>query len=105
MYTINVNGKTDYAVERKKDRLLVNDKEAKADIRQLGASMYHIISDLSSYNAEVINFDREAKTAEIKVNGNIYSVTAKDQYDILLDQLGMSSLNSAHISEVKAPMP
>ncbi|HEX3386534.1 MAG TPA: acetyl-CoA carboxylase biotin carboxyl carrier protein subunit, partial [Mucilaginibacter sp.] len=29
----------------------------------------------------------------------------KDQYDILLDQLGMSSLNSAHISEVKAPMP
>jgi biotin carboxyl carrier protein len=39
------------------------------------------------------------------VNGSIYTVTAKDQYDILLDQLGLSSLNSAKVSDLKAPMP
>ncbi|MBS1528862.1 MAG: biotin/lipoyl-binding protein [Bacteroidetes bacterium] len=105
MYTVKVNGETEYAVERKKDKLLVNGKETSADISQLAGSAYHIISDLRSFNAEVISFDRDAKTAEIKVNGNVYVVTAKDQYDLLLDQLGMSSLNSAHISEVKAPMP
>ena len=105
MYTIKVNGKTNYAVERKKDKLLVNDKETHADIRQLGRSMYHIINDLRSYHAEAVSFDREAKTAEIKVNGNIYTVAAKDQYDILLDKLGLANLNSAKISEIKAPMP
>jgi len=105
MHTIKVNGKTAYNVERKKDKLLINEKETNADIRELGGSMYHIINDLKSYNAEVVSFDREAKTAAIKVNGNIYSVTAKDQYDLLLDQLGMSGMNSAKISEVKAPMP
>jgi biotin carboxyl carrier protein len=52
-----------------------------------------------------VSFNKELKTAEIKVNGNIYSVTAKDQYDLLLDKLGMSALNSAKVSEVKAPMP
>jgi biotin carboxyl carrier protein len=39
------------------------------------------------------------------VNNNIYSITAKDQFDILLDKLGLSSLNATKVSEIKAPMP
>lgn len=105
MYKIKVNDATEYAVERKKDKLLVNDTEITVDVRRLGDSVFHIINDLKSYNAEVVSFDPETKSAEIKVNGNIYSVTAKDQYDLLLDKLGMSSLNNARVSEVKAPMP
>jgi biotin carboxyl carrier protein len=54
---------------------------------------------------EVISFNHTEKKAEIKVNNNIYSVTAKDQFDILLDQLGLSNLNAAKVSDVKAPMP
>jgi biotin carboxyl carrier protein len=104
MYKLKVNG-TDYKVEKNADQLSVNDDLITADIQQLGASAYHIINDLRSYNAEVISFDRETKTAEIKVNGNIYSVVAKDQFDILLDQLGLSTLNAAKVSEIKAPMP
>ena len=105
MYNIKVNNTTDYKVEDKGDKLLIDGKETNADVRQLGPNAYHIINNLRSYNAEVVSFDREAKTAEIKVNGNIYTVAAKDQYDILLDKLGLSSLNSAKVSEVKAPMP
>jgi biotin carboxyl carrier protein len=78
---------------------------ADADISQLSPSNYHIIHNLVSYNVEVVNLDTTAKTAEIKVNGNTYQVTAKDQFDILLDQLGMSDQNASKISEIKAPMP
>ena len=53
----------------------------------------------------MVSFNAAEKTAEIKVNNNIYTVSAKDQYDVLLDKLGLSSLNSAKVSEVKAPMP
>ena len=105
MHKIKVNDRFDYSVEQKDEKLILNDHEAHADIRQLNASVYHIIDDLKSYNAEVVSFDKEAKTAVIKVNGTIYNVAAKDQYDLLLDKLGMSNLNNAKVSEVKAPMP
>ena len=105
MHHLNVNGKFDYGVANKGDKLLINDAKTVADIQQHGLSAYHIINDMNSYNVEVVSFDREAKTAEIKVNGTIYSVAAKDQFDVLLDKLGLSSLNSAKVSEVKAPMP
>ena len=105
MYNIKVNGKFNFEVENKGGKLLINDVVTDADIKQPAPSLYHIINDLKSYNVEVVNFDHEAKTAEIKVNGNSYSVAAKDQYDILLDKLGLANLNSAKISEIKAPMP
>jgi biotin carboxyl carrier protein len=105
MYQLKVNGQFDYKVEKDRDKLMINGERIEADIQQLNSLSYHIINELRSYNAEVISFDSEAKTAEIKVNGSIYTVTAKDQYDILLDQLGLSSLNSAKVSDIKAPMP
>lgn len=105
MYNIKVNNKFDYKVDNKGDKLLINDSKTDADITQHGPLAYHIINNMGSFNAEVVSFDREAKTAEIKVNGIIYTVTAKDQFDVLLDKLGLSSLNSAKVSEVKAPMP
>lgn len=105
MYNVKINGKFDFKIEGKGGKLQINDAVTTADIKQLAPSVYHIINDLKSYNAEVVNFDKEAKTAAIKINGNIYSITAKDQYDILLEKLGLANLNSAKISEVKAPMP
>ncbi len=105
MLQLKVNDRRNYKIEKGNDKLLINGEKIVADIQLLNASAYHIINNLRSYNAEVISFDREAKTAEIKVNGNIYTIAAKDQFDILLDQLGLSSLNSAKVSELKAPMP
>ncbi|MGZ3811515.1 MAG: biotin/lipoyl-containing protein [Mucilaginibacter sp.] len=105
MYRLKVNDNFDYKVERNEDKLLINGEKIDADIQQLNPLTYHVINDLQSYNAEVISFDRETKIAEIKVNGTVYKIAAKDQFDILLDQLGLSTLNSAKVSEVKAPMP
>jgi biotin carboxyl carrier protein len=104
MYKLKVNG-LDYKVEKDAGQISINDKKVDADIHQLNASGFHIINNLKSYNTEVISFDSQTKTAEIKVNGNIYKIEAKDQFDILLDQLGLSALNSAKVSEIKAPMP
>ena len=105
MYKLKINDKTEYKVEKSSDKLLINDKEINADIQQLNEVSYHIINDLKSYNAEVVSFDKATKTAQIKVNGNLYVVTAQDQFDILLDQLGMSAMNANKVSDIKAPMP
>lgn len=105
MYNIKVNDKYNFEVNRKGDALLVNDATINADIKQLNQLLYHIINQNGSYNAEVVSFDREAKTAEIKVNNNIYTLTAKDRFDVLLDKMGLSSLMATKVSEIKAPMP
>jgi biotin carboxyl carrier protein len=105
VYQVTVNDKYNYEVNKTGDDLLVNGKAVNADVSVLSKSAWHIINDLQSYNVEIVNFNKTEKTAEIKVNNTIYNVTAKDQFDLLLDKLGLSSLNAARVSEVKAPMP
>ena len=105
MYQVKVNGRHEHAIEKIDGNLLINGSLINADIKQLNDTSYHIINNNRSYNIEVISFDKTAKTAEIKVNNNIYSVTAKDQFDVLLDKLGLSDMNTVKVSEIKAPMP
>jgi biotin carboxyl carrier protein len=105
MYKVNVNGKYNFEVDKNGQGLLINGNNIEADVAQLNATSWHIINNLQSHNVEVISFDGQEKIAEIKVNNNIYRVTAKDQFDILLDKLGLSGLNSTKVSEIKAPMP
>jgi biotin carboxyl carrier protein len=105
MYQIKVNDNCSFETAKKDDRLLINGGDVVADIKELNPAIWHIINNLKSYNIEIMSFNRSEKTAEIKVNNNIYNVTAKDQFDILLDKLGLNSLNAAKVSEIKAPMP
>jgi biotin carboxyl carrier protein len=105
MYRLKVNDKYDFETDRTADQLLINSEPVSADARQLNASSWHVINNLKSYNAEVVSFDAAGKSAVIKVNNNLYNITAKDQFDILLDQLGLNILNGARVSELKAPMP
>jgi biotin carboxyl carrier protein len=106
MYKLNINNQHSFEVERTAAAgLFVNGVKSEADIKQLKPAIYHVIENNRSYNVEVVNFNSSEKTAEIKVNNHTYHVTAKDQFDILLDKLGFSDLNSARVSEIKAPMP
>jgi len=105
MYNIKVNDQYDFELNRQGEDLLVNDTAVNADIKQLNSLLYHIINNNASYNAEVVSFNKEEKTAEIKINNNVYVVTAKDQFDVLLEKMGLSNLNAAKVSEIKAPMP
>jgi len=105
MYKVKVNGQHDFDISKAGDAVSINGRAVNADVKQLSKSAWHIINDLKSYNAEVVSFNPTEKTAEIKVNNAVYTVTAKDQFDLLLDKLGMSNMGSAKVSELKAPMP
>jgi biotin carboxyl carrier protein len=105
MYQLKVNDKFDYAIEKNGDELVINGDKVKADIKQLSPLTWHVIEQLQSYNVEVVSFEKVLKTAQIRVNNNIYSITAKDQFDVLLEKMGLTGLTSAKVSELKAPMP
>lgn len=105
MYQLKVNGKHGFETQTENGVLTVNGVIAGADVKQLSAMTYHVIHNRVSYQVEVVSWDKAAKAAEIKINGNNYFITAKDQFDLLLDKLGLSDQNTARISEIKAPMP
>ena len=105
MYQLKVNNRHDIEVNRTGENLLVNNTKIEPDIKHIGEGIYHVIESNRSYRVEVVSFNSSDKTAEIKINTNTYSITAKDQFDVLLDKLGLSSLTNAKVSEVKAPMP
>jgi len=105
MYRIKINDQYDFETVKKGDDVLINGEKVTADIKQIRDAHWHILNNLKSYNVEVVDFDAATKTALIKVNNNLYTISAKDQFDVLLEQLGLNSMNGTRISELKAPMP
>ncbi len=105
MFKIRVNEQYDFEVRFERDKVLVNDKPVGLDIYHVNKTSFHILHQNRSYNAEVIELDKIAKTCSVRVNSNIYTMSLTDQFDELLHRLGMDNLNALKISELKAPMP
>lgn len=105
MHQQKINNRYDIKTENTAGALHINGIKCEADIKALSAGVYHVIYNNRSYNVEVAGFNALEKTAEIIVNNNTYHITAKDQFDLLLDQLGLGALNHVKVSEIKAPMP
>ncbi|RZK50824.1 MAG: acetyl-CoA carboxylase biotin carboxyl carrier protein subunit [Pedobacter sp.] len=105
MYKVKVNSKTDFNIEVSNQEIKVNDSLVVLDEAILNEHSKHVIYNNKSYNLELVQLNREEKTAVIKVNGNIYSVSVKDQFDQLLKQLGMDNLSANKVQQIKAPMP
>lgn len=66
---------------------------------------FHVLKNNKAYRTEVVNANFAQKTFNIKVNGNAYDIKIEDQFDQLVNQLGLSVINSQKASDIKAPMP
>lgn len=108
MLKVKVNNKTVYEVEFTDGKKLsgtINTAPFEWDIIKVKEGSFHIIKDKRSYSIEVISTDFEKKIFTVKVNGNKYQLQVQDRFDDLLKSLGMESLSSGKIKEIKAPMP
>jgi biotin carboxyl carrier protein len=107
MYHATVNGKKTYDVEwdGKSPQGIINGENLLIDMISEDVNKYHILLRNKSYSVELIDTDRETKTASIKVNGHVYQIAFKDRFDDLLKSLGMEGSATAKVREIKAPMP
>ena len=104
MYQIKVNDNYNFDISLDKQPL-VNGQPLSINVADLGNNKANVLYNNKSYNVEVVELNRAEKIALVKVNGNIYSLTIKDQFDQLLAQLGMDNLAANKVLQVKAPMP
>lgn len=105
MYKAKVNEGKELSISFEGDIPSIDGQPFNWDITEVGKGAFHIIHENTSYRAEVLSFDKEAKTVVVRVNNNKYSVEVKDKMDLLLERLGMDKLVSNEVSDIKAPMP
>ena len=87
------------------DSITLNGQPFAWDIVALGEGRYHVLHHGKSYSAELVSADYAAKTFVLKVNGQRIELQAKDRFDRLLEQMGLSNASAAKVNELKAPMP
>ncbi len=106
MYNVKISDKT-FNVEFDNNKLegKIDDEKFIIDIIQTANDRYHLLKNNKSYNVDIIDVDLETKKVSIKINKHTYEVEIKDDIDILLDNLGMSSVVSKIAKDIKAPMP
>jgi biotin carboxyl carrier protein len=106
MYKVKVNDSYDFEVSNDKGVLKLSNEEIALDVQTLvsGRSV-HVLYNHKSYMVELVDLNEEEGTQSIKVNGNLYTVSIKDEFDLLLKRLGLDKGLSNTIRDVKAPMP
>ncbi len=105
MYQVKINDKYHFEIEAENQSLKINNEAVALDSFPLNGKARHVLYQNKSYTTELVELNKEEKTAVVKVNGNLYTVSIKDQFDQLLKQLGMDNLATNKIQQVKAPMP
>ena len=103
---IKVSGRDkEYTIGQANGKSTIDDKEIELDIIENSKGSFHAIRENKSYSIEVVNADFNKKEFEIRVNQQIYVLSAKDQFDELLEKLGMDTLSSGAVEDLYAPMP
>jgi biotin carboxyl carrier protein len=100
MLKVKVN-ETEFSIENEK----VNNVPFEWDLLDYKDGTFHILKDHVSYKAMLLKLDENLKSMTLLINGNEYTISVKDKYDILLEKLGMNNLASAKVNNIKAPMP
>lgn len=90
---------------RATDSITFNGQAFAWDLVTLGEGRYHVLHHNKSYAAELVEADYAAKTFVLKINGQRIALQAKDRFDQLLDQMGLSNATATKVNELKAPMP
>lgn len=105
MLKATVNNTRSFEIEESKGEFRLNQEAFDWDMIHIRDNIFHVMYQQRSFNAEVVEANHADKSFSIRINQHIYTVSLKDRFDLLLDQMGMSGANSAKLNHIKAPMP
>ena len=75
------------------------------DIVKKSAVEFNLLKDHRSVNTKLLEADSTAKNTTIEIEGQIYTVTIKDELDQQLENMGFGLAINKQVKEIKAPMP
>lgn len=96
MFSIQANNKFQHTID--------GDLSAE-DILKTGPGQYHLLRNGKSYNVEILNVNIDQKIVQLKVGDQFFDLSIADQYDALIDKMGLSLDIVQKVNDIKAPMP
>ena len=75
------------------------------DVEKIDVRTWHILKDHKSFYVQWVDRAEDSKTFTLKINGQVMVLEAKDQYDLLLEKMGIAGGASSKATKLKAPMP
>lgn len=104
MFTVTIQNKR-FSVEKSDSSITVNGKKIHWDLQWLSDRKINLIYENKSLVAELLELDHKAKTIKVRLESKVCSLSLKDRFDLLLEEMGISQTDSSTLKEVKAPMP
>ena len=101
MKKVTVNGKKEFSIEGNE----IDGQEIILDVMPLEDRFWHVLYHGKSYTIELIKKDAATKTADLRVNDTVYTVSVKDKMDQLLESMGLEAAGAGKMKNLKAPMP
>lgn len=75
------------------------------DLIPTGEGRFHLLAGEKAYDAEVLAADWIRREISILLSGRVFNVRLEDDYDRLVDQLGLKVANQQLVKDINAPMP
>ena len=95
-----------YDITIDKEKFILSSKDiASLDIVPMGNQQFHALRQDRSYKIKILNTDFANKTMTIEVNGNSYEMILADEYDQMVQKMGLLTTKTHKINNIKAPMP
>jgi biotin carboxyl carrier protein len=102
---ITVNSNPAIEINKIDNQWQLNGALTHADIQWQSNGQASILLENKSYTAQVEKVDKETKEIILKIDGQRYTLSIKEDIDILLDKMGINLSASQKAAPLKAPMP
>lgn len=102
MYEITVNGQP-HQLHRENGNLFLDGKALTLDLARLDENRLHLLLNHRSYTVELMS--KEEKSLVVRVNGQRFELSLRNELDLMLEKLGLNQLTESKVNEIKAPMP
>ncbi|MDP5062417.1 MAG: acetyl-CoA carboxylase biotin carboxyl carrier protein subunit [Maribacter sp.] len=97
---------SNYLITVNEEELQVNSSDVDAlDSINVDKKNLHVLDNNSAFQIEIVHSDFLNKTMSLSINGNIYDIKLEDEYDQQVKKMGLLSITTQKLNEVKAPMP
>lgn len=87
------------------DQVIKDNNLNSLDVHKIHDSKFHVLQNNQAYTIEVLQADFVNKQYALLVNGNSYEIKISDNYDQVVDKMGLLVGNSQKVKDIKAPMP
>jgi len=87
------------------DAGFLNGESFELSSREVFNNSFEVDYKGETFQVQLVKADWSDKTLVVRVNGMKHELQIKDQFDLLLEKMGLGAMTVKKVSDVKAPMP